>query len=547
MKYPPEIENGGTEYKLLLDPDIDSERKEKLLTQLIYRINEGKGEAIYVIGVADDGDLIGIPPDQLEPTITLLEELVEKIPGRMRILRKFEGDKGIIIEVLIRYQIKSENLPISYRVAVIGNVDAGKSTFIAALLSGEKDDGNGLLRQRMFRHRHEIETGRTSSVSMAVLGFNNSKVVNYGFPIFIERTNPEILSLSEKIVRFVDLAGHEKYLKTTMFGMTGLAPDYACLIIAVNMGIRPMTREHLGMALCLKVPIFIVFTKSDICPPEIFEQTKQQLKTILKAPGISKIPFIVKNEDDAIVAARHVIRGRIVPIFNVSNRTGEGIPLVLNFLELLSPLRSWGEFEDPFLLYIDEIFSVRGTGTVISGIIQSGTVRSGDYMLLGPSPDSSFREIRIKSIRYRDVPVSMGRPGQYITCALANVRKDEVRKGQVLCEQPNVAREFNANVIILHHATTIRKGYEAMIHVQTVRQQAKIKKLDKPLRTGDRAEVRFRFKYHPEHLQPGMTFLFREGRTRGMGVIIEPIPIKKLQNQSKPTKKVEKPVSRKNK
>lgn len=525
MTYPPELPGGSIEYKLILDPNMETARKEKLLTQLIYRINEGNGEAIYVLGVSDDGELIGIPENQLKATLNILEELVTQIPGRMRILRQFEAKEGLIVEVLVRRQMKGEDLPISYRVAVIGNVDAGKSTFIAALLSGEKDDGNGLLRQRMFRHRHEIESGRTSSISMAMIGFRDGNVVNHDFPIFLERTNPEILSLSEKLIRFVDLAGHEKYLKTTMLGMTGLAPDYACLIIAANAGIRPMTREHLGMAFCLKVPIFIVLTKTDICPPDIFEQTKEELKKILKAPGVTKIPFIIKNEDDAIVASRNIIQGRIVPIFNVSNRTYEGIPLVSRFLELLSPLRRWGEMEGPFLLYIDEIFSVKGTGTVVSGIVHSGTLRAGDQIIWGPLTNNRFQSIRIKSIRYRDVPISMASPGQYITCALANVRRDDVRKGQVLCEVPLAVREFEADILILHHATTIRQGYEAMIHVQTVRQQAKLKKLDKPLRSGGRACVRFRFKYHPEYLQKGMTFLFREGRTRGMGMVTKPIPL----------------------
>ena len=68
-----------------------------------------------------------------------------------------------------------------------------------------------------------------------------------------------------KIVNFIDLAGHEKYLRTTLFGMTGHQPDYAMLIVGSNMGIVGMTKEHLGISLALRVPVFIVVTKTDLC------------------------------------------------------------------------------------------------------------------------------------------------------------------------------------------------------------------------------------------------------------------------------------------
>ena len=65
---------------------------------------------------------------------------------------------------------------------------------------------------------------------------------------------------------FLDLCGHEKYLKTTMFGLVGLMPDYAMIIVGANMGVSRMTREHLGISLALGVPIFFVVTKVDIAP-----------------------------------------------------------------------------------------------------------------------------------------------------------------------------------------------------------------------------------------------------------------------------------------
>lgn len=83
----------------------------------------------------------------------------------------------------------------------------------------------------------------------------------------------------------MDLCGHEKYLKTTMFGLVGLLPDYSMIIVGANMGVSRMTKEHLGISLALKVPIFIVITKIDIAPENVYEETKTTLIKILKSPS----------------------------------------------------------------------------------------------------------------------------------------------------------------------------------------------------------------------------------------------------------------------
>jgi GTPase len=64
------------------------------------------------------------------------------------------------------------------------------------------------------------------------------------------------------------LPGHEKYLKTTLFGLTGLMPDYCLLVVGSNMGVQMMTREHISIACALNIPMFVAVTKIDICPPK---------------------------------------------------------------------------------------------------------------------------------------------------------------------------------------------------------------------------------------------------------------------------------------
>ena len=86
-----------------------------------------------------------------------------------------------------------------------------------------------------------------------------------------------ITANAKKLVTFLDLCGHEKYLKTTMFGLVGLMPDYSMIVVGANMGVSKMTREHLGISLALGVPLFVVVTKIDIAPKNVYEETMATL------------------------------------------------------------------------------------------------------------------------------------------------------------------------------------------------------------------------------------------------------------------------------
>lgn len=112
----------------------------------------------------------------------------------------------------------------------MGNVDAGKSTLLGVLTQGNLDNGRGKARLNMFRHLHEVQTGRTSSISHEIIGFDNSgRVINYSSRDLM--TAEEICVNSTKLVTFLDLAGHKKYLRTTILGLSGYFPHYALLVV----------------------------------------------------------------------------------------------------------------------------------------------------------------------------------------------------------------------------------------------------------------------------------------------------------------------------
>ena len=153
---------------------------------------------------------------------------------------------------------------------------------------------------------------------------------------------------SAKIVTLLDLCGHEKYskiyfilikillyLKTTMFGLTGLIPDYAMIIIGLNMGISRMTKEHLGLVFYLKIPFFFVLTKIDICPENIFKETIGDLKTLLKKLKKDMLPIEIKDnqvtDEHLTKYAEELKNFKICPIFIVSSVTLQGIPQIIKF------------------------------------------------------------------------------------------------------------------------------------------------------------------------------------------------------------------------
>ncbi|KAK9241323.1 P-loop containing nucleoside triphosphate hydrolase protein [Lipomyces kononenkoae] len=425
--------------------------------------------------------------------------------------------------VLVRERALSVSQLLEIRVAVVGNVDAGKSTLLGVLTKGGLDDGRGKARVNLFRHKHEIETGRTSSVGMEIMGFDETGRTVGTSGGTCKASWKEIVAGSRKVLTFIDLAGHEKYLKTTVFGLMGGSPDFVMLMVGANAGMIGMAKEHLGVALALNVPVFICVTKIDMCPENVLQSTINQISKILRSPGCRKMPIFIGSNQDVAEAATNFVSQRICPIFQISSVTGQGLDYVRMFLNLL-PFH--GQFDEtaPLEFEINDTFSVPFVGTVVSGVILSGTVHVGDSVYIGPDSLGQFTSTAIRSIERKRQGVDTAHAGQSVSFAMKKIRRRDVRKGMVVlahgADPPRAVREFVAEVLILQHATTIKTRYQAMLHVGAVAQTCTIVELDRPyIRTGDRATVKFRFMLRPEYIRPGQKVLFREGRTRGLGVV----------------------------
>lgn len=495
-----------------------------LRENLRQRLEANQDEIVYCVGQSQNDEESGLSENELLASKTNLQKLSKAVNCDCTLLRKYPGALGNLEDYLIRKQFDDNDF-IEIRVAVVGNVDAGKSTLLGVLTHGELDNGRGLSRQRLFRHKHEIESGRTSSVGNEILGFrSNGTVVNH----VVSRTEKlnweNICQQSSKIVNFVDLAGHERYLKTTVLGMTSNKPDSCMLMVGSNAGVVGTTKEHLGLALALNVPVFVVITKIDMCPSNILKETLHLLLKILKSPGCRKIPVLVSNMDNAIVAATNFTSERICPIFQVSNVTGHNIDLLKMFLNLLNSQTKFNDQEFSELM-IDDTFSVPIVGTVVSGTVMNGIIQTGESLLLGPDMLGNFNLVQIKSIHRKRLPVQFVKAGHSAAFALKKVKRNSIRKGMVLVHtksNPKAVWEFKGEVLVLHHSTTMSRKYQAVLHCGNIRQTARILAMNKEyLRTGDKALVHFRFVKNPEYLKTGSKFLFREGKTKAVGTVTE--------------------------
>jgi GTPase len=479
-------------------------------------LDHGHGEILWPLSA---------PSDVFESSKKALEEIAQKLDCSTWQVNE-PRSKGEITgqDVLLRRRVSGRHIEL--RIAVCGNVDSGKSTLTSVLTHGVNDDGRGSARAKVFVHRHEQETGRTSSVSENHIGFNGTGTALNHAHAAHQVPLAAIASQSTKIVTLYDLAGHEKYLKTTVLGMTRSVPDYACIVISANNGIQRMTKEHLGLCLALKLPFFVVITRIDSTPDNVLQSTIDSVVKLLKASTVKKLPMHITSTDDVLTAAKNLVSDRIAPIFQVSNVTGAGIPLVLRLLELFPSRSKWSlHRESPREMVIDSTFFVTGVGTVVGGIVTQGVFRPNDVLLLGPDGLGNFRPVQIRSIHSKGMEVPEVECGNDAAFCLKKEKRSAIRKGNVMVEpatKPKAYWQFEAEIRILYHSTTISSNYEPVIHSQTVRQSARIVSINaEALRTGDHAVVTFQFLYRPEYIKPDQRIIFREGRTKGIGTVLK--------------------------
>jgi len=523
-----ELDYGNIEYKRELI-NLDEETFNRRITQMKYRIYEGSGEAFYLIGVSDNGTILGLNENEYNESIDNLDKISKSIDCYVIKISEYNKNNNYVGEFLVRENDKLDTINI--KIGVAGNVDSGKSTTVGTLTKGILDDGRGKARLHVFNYKHEMSSGRTSSIAHQIMGFDKEgSVVNFK----LDRNNAwtDISSRSSKIISFYDLAGHEKYLRTTIHGLSSLYPDYCLIMVGANMGMNHMTREHIGLCINLKIPFIILLTKIDIVPENILEENITKINNMCKN-RIRKIPYHIKNMSDIVNVIKNINSDSIVPIIQISNVTNHNLDLVKTLLNLLPTRNTFSQNADkPVELIIDNTYSVPGHSTIVSGMLKSGTIKVNDNLVIGPYSDSTYKSVKVRSIHlnYRDLKESIS--GSYICVSLKNITRREIKKGMIIVSDENnlkiAVKQFIAQIHILHSPTTIKEGYQPFVHIEHVRQAVKMLEInkeeistDKLLRGGDKAIVKLEFGTKPEYIKPGMRMIFREGKVKAVGKIIE--------------------------
>lgn len=396
------------------------------------------------------------------------------------------------------------------RIGVLGNVDSGKTTLISVISHKILDNGRGLARKKVLKHNHEQETGRTSSITHTYYRADETKLIS-----------------------FIDLAGHEKYYKTTIFGANCCSLDYIVLLVGANMGVSRMTREHLLLTFILKLPFIVIITKTDIAPKNVLQNTLSDLeKLIRKYKPDHSFVCLDSSDDFKNFPKGHLNLRKEVPYLKVSNTTGDNIDLVTNYLNSLEIYQDWVHLKSQNeLLIIEDVYQVNGVGVVVTGTLNSGVINKGDKLMIGPI-DGSFFEVTVKSMHdnYKNVIDKLLAGCSGCLCIKSNekkmvMKKAILRRGMNLISKTHdkfTTDKFVAKVKILHHPTTIKKNYEPIVHCGSIRQTARIIDIDKDLlRTGDQSMVTFQFKCRPEFIQINKQIMFREGKTKGIGVVTQ--------------------------
>ncbi len=530
-----ERDGGHIEFKERLSKElhIGNGRFESLAAQLRHRVLSGDGEATYVVGVTDDGGIAGISPAAFAESMDVLSLLAAEAEARIDEVEtwRVDGDEketeseseesddegyGLVGVARIRAGSLLETDDDHIVVGTAGHVDHGKSTLVGSLVTGQPDDGEGGTRSYLDVQPHEVDRGLSADLSYGVYGFREGEVVHMENP---NRKNDRarVVREADRLISFVDTVGHEPWLRTTIRGLVGQKLDYGLLVIAADDGPTRTTREHLGVLLATELPTMVAITKTDLVEPARVDAVTRDVERLLRDVG--RTPLSVERH--GVDAAIEEIDETVVPILRTSAVSGEGLDTLDSIFERL-PKRASDEGE--FRMYIDRSYKVTGVGAVASGTVKSGSVEAGDELLLGPMADGTFREVEVRSIEMHYHRVDSASAGRIVGIALKGVREEEIERGMALVPRESgvePVREFEAEVMVLNHPTRIGDGYEPVVHVETVSEAAVFSPREGRLLPGDTGRTRVRFKFRPYLVEPGQRFVFREGRSKGVGTVVD--------------------------
>ncbi|MHA1730295.1 MAG: GTP-binding protein [Promethearchaeota archaeon] len=535
-------ENKRTEFKRFLkEKDLKPDRRQKLQTQLRYISNVGPAGGTFAIGIEDiRGEMWELYPlsgEEYKVSKSVLKKLCDPIDLEIVEEEKVEVEGGFVGVFKVGpkpLQEVQEEITIN----VLGRVNAGKSTLIGVLLSGNPDDGSGLARARMLVHPQELRRGQTADLHITFLGLDEGgkRISPELGPDF--RHQERVITEAARLLIFYDAPGHQEYSRTMLRSVLGGHAQYGLFLVPVRDEVKlvkaeeqrsglvrldPISREQLILVSQANVPFFVVLNKVDRADREELTFLRGILKTTLKEIG--KVPFLVKDEKDVSIAMQELSHHVIVPILEVSCVTMKGVDLLFEFLRRIPVTTDLVKYDVPAIAYIDKIYrGIRGTNLVTTGTVLEGLFKPGQKVKVFPSDTGGAFEGRLDSIEVFHKRVERVKAGEVYGFDIHKVPKEKVRRGQVIVDYDfplTPVREFEAKIVVTYHSVRIKKGYTPVLQAHTINQAVTFEGIEGKdfLSLGDVANVRLRFLKHPEFLRVGDKVILREGNMRGFGTV----------------------------
>jgi len=377
-------------------------------------------------------------------------------------------------------------------VGTIGHIDHGKTTLTAAITQvlAEKSGGEAKSFEEIDNAPEEKERGITIATSHVEYQTENRHYAH------------------------VDCPGHADYVKNMITGAAQM--DGAILVVSAADGPMPQTREHILLARQVGVPYIVVFlNKADMVDdPELLELVEVEVRELLSEydfPG-DDIPFVIGSALKALEGDEEQKQ----KILDLAEQLDTYIP---------EPQR---DLDKPFLMPVEDVFSITGRGTVATGRIEQGIVHTGDTVeIVGVKETTSTVVTGVEMFRKI---LDEGQAGDNVGCLLRGTKREEIERGQVLCKPGSITphTKFKAEVYVLKKEeggrhTPFFNGYRPQFYFRTtdVTGVANLPEGTEMVMPGDNVAMTIEL-IQPIAMDAGLRFAIREGgRTVGSGVVTD--------------------------
>ena len=376
-------------------------------------------------------------------------------------------------------------------VGTMGHVDHGKTTLTAAITA--------VLAKKM-------PSATNKSVAYDQID-NAPEEKARGITISIAHVEYET---ANRHYAHVDMPGHADYVKNMITGAAQI--DGAILVVGANDGPLPQTREHVLLARQVGVPYILVFlNKMDLADPELVDLVEEEIRELLEKNGFDKDAPIIRGSATKALEGDPDSEQAILDLVKAMD---ESIP---------EPKR---ELDKPFLMPIEDVFSIKGRGTVATGRIETGIVKINDEVEIVGIRDT--RKSVVTGIEAFKKSLDQGQAGDNAGILLRGIERDDIERGQVLAKPGTITphTEFDSEVYILTKEeggrhTPFFKGYKPQFYFRTTDVTGEVElPADKEMvMPGD--TITFKVKLlAPIAMEQGLRFAIREGgRTVGAGVV----------------------------